>query len=89
MNVVLTIGSQPIKLLRFNMRTIEADCYVYKSGEHEGFYAAEILSGEYGDILCLARDPIRAQGFAWRELGERMIKRTQTRAYKAAQGEIV
>jgi hypothetical protein len=61
--------------------------YTYPSDEHEGFYAAEIFGGPYGDILCLARDPIRAQGFAWRELGERMIKRTQTLAYKATQGE--
>lgn len=67
------------------MKTIEFDCYLMKSEEHEGFWHAEIHGGVYGDVICLARDPVKAEGFAWRELGERMIRRTQTIAYKAAQ----
>ncbi len=65
------------------METHELQCHVYKCPDNDGFYAAEIWSASYGDIRCLARDRIRAEGFAWRELGERMIKRTQTPAYKA------
>ncbi len=67
----------------------ENTCYVYKSEENPGFWVAEILGTDYGEVLVFARDPIRAEGFAWRELGERMVRRTQTIAYKAAKGESV
>lgn len=67
------------------MEKSEVSCYLYKSVEFEGFWVAEIFGGIYGEIHVFARDPIRAEGFAWRELGERMVKRTQTIAYKAIQ----
>lgn len=63
------------------MKSYNRDCHIYESLEHKGFWVAEIFGGIYGDILCYARDPIRAEAFAWRELGERMVKRTYSKAY--------
>ncbi len=71
------------QLEALRMETQELQCHVYVDLDNDGFYAAEIWSAVYGDIRCLARDRTRAEGFAWRELGERMVKRTQTLAYKA------
>lgn len=58
-------------------------CYVTKSVEHPDFWEANIWGFDYGDIVCLSRDPVRAEGMAWEELGQRMIKRTRTLAYKS------
>lgn len=65
------------------MRTTASECYVYIDSEVPDLWAAEICAGIYGDIKVYALDPIRAQGFAWRELGNRMVRRTETIAYRA------
>jgi len=65
------------------MQVIERDCYLMPDPENEGFFLATIMSGEYGDIECRSRDPVRAEGMAWEELGRRLIQRTRTIAYKA------
>jgi hypothetical protein len=58
-------------------------CYTVEDPDNLGFWVANLSHSLYGEVNCWARDPVRAEGMAWEELGRRMIRRTKTLAYKA------
>lgn len=68
---------------KFEIQPKYGICVVIPDPENVGFFIAEVW-GEACTVTVRARDPVRAEGMAWREYGQRLIDRTKTIAYKAA-----